>query len=139
MKRFIKLLSTGMVAGFVLAFFLGSIQLLTYNQAFLLLFNMDYIPLIKDLNPGWGMGIAFHLLTCIVSVVALFYILKNFRLERSIIAYLTTYTVGGGILFSLTALSHSPPAITDFSAWGYWTLGHALFSLVVGILIKYWN
>lgn len=137
MKQFIKLLFTGIIAGLVLGIVLGIIQLLTHNKAFLLLFNMDYIPLVKNLNPGWAMGITFHLLTCITSVVALFYILKIIHHERNIIAYLLTYTIGGGLLFSLTALSNTPPAITDFAAWGYWTFGHAIFSLIVGILIKY--
>lgn len=139
MKQVIKLLSIGIIAGFVLAAFLGVIQLLTGNQAFVLLFNMDYIPIVKSWNLGWGIGIVFHFVTCIASVIVLFYILKTVQLERYIIAYLITYTVGGGILFTLTALSGKPPAITDFAAWIYWTLGHAVFSLVVGILVKYWD
>ncbi|MEN1968470.1 hypothetical protein WMZ97_10395 [Lentibacillus sp. N15] len=137
MRQLLKLTFIGIVAGIVLAVFLKIIQLLTGNQAFVLLFNTDYIPLLRNIQSSGKVGITFHFVTCILSVIVLFYILKSLHLERSFTAYLVVFTVGGGILYSLTALTEQVPAVTDFAAWAFWTIGHAIFASVVGLLIKW--
>ncbi|WP_228548273.1 hypothetical protein [Sporosarcina obsidiansis] len=139
MKQFRILLLTGVIAGIVLALYLKVIQLLTGNQAYILLFNFDYVPVIQDWEPQLLIGYLFHFLTCIASAVVLFYLLRFVHLEFRIWPYVLVYTVGGGILFSLTGLSDQPPAITDGAAWFYWTMAHAVFGLIVGSLIKHWK
>lgn len=136
MKRLVKLAIIGVMAGTVLAAFLKIIQLLTGKQSYVLLFNMDYIPLLKNFDAVFGMGYLFHFVFCIVSVLFLYYLLKLFRKEKSMIAYIILFTLGSATLYSLTALTEQPPSITDFSAWGYWSLGHTLFGIVVGFLVK---
>ncbi len=49
---------------------------------------------------------------------------------------MVTYTVGGGILFFLSSLTETPPAYNDLAAWIYWTAGHALFGIIVGLLVR---
>lgn len=137
MKNFYKLTLAGIIAGVVLAAFLKVIQLLTGNPASILLYNMDYIPFLKKWNDIIGAGLLFHFITCIVSVVFLFYLLKPFALERKVFPYVVTYTVGGSILFFLSALTETPPAYNDMTAWLYWTAGHALFGIIVGLLVRY--
>ncbi|MGM8212300.1 hypothetical protein ACLIBH_05815 [Virgibacillus sp. W0430] len=139
MKQFAKLLITGILSGYILAFSLKIVKFVTHNKAYDLLFNMDYIPIIQDWQPSLFWGICFHYVTCILSVVLLFYILKLLYLERSIHPYVLVYSIGGGALFFLTSLSAQPPAATDFAAWFFWTAGHAVFGVVVGLLIKYWE
>lgn len=139
MKQFLKLTAIGIIGGIVLIFSLRIVLELTGNTAYVLLFNFDYIPLIHDLRPVWLFGYIFHFLTCIVSVIALFYILKPRGLHIKILPYVIVYTFGGGALFFLTALSHKPPAPDDVMAWTYWTIGHAAFGYVVGALIKKWK
>lgn len=136
MKQLLKLTAIGIISGTVLILALRIVLELTGNTAYILLFNFDYIPLINDLKPVWLFGYIFHFVTCIVSVIALFYILKPRGLHKDILPYVIVYTFGGGALFFLTALSHKPPAADDGMAWIYWTLGHAAFGYVVGTLIK---
>ncbi|WP_172373582.1 hypothetical protein [Sporosarcina jiandibaonis] len=138
MRNLFKLVAIGIFAGIVLAAFMKTIHLLTGNQAYILLFNMDYIPFLNAFRPLTIIGLTFHFLFCIVSVVALFFILKTIHLERRISTYLIVYTGGAAVLFFLTALTEKPPAVTDVLAWFYWTIGHAMYSLIVGYLIKYW-
>ncbi|PWA13079.1 hypothetical protein DCC39_02830 [Pueribacillus theae] len=138
MKQITKLSAIGIIAGIVLALFLKVVQLLTGSEAYILLFNMDYIPVLKEINEVFGMGMLFHFATCIGSVVILFFILKGIHLEHCFLAYLAVYTIGGAILFALAGLTETPPAVTDLAAWCFWTAGHALFGAVVGLLIKYW-
>lgn len=139
MKQILKLTAIGLLAGFVLIWILKIVLIVTGNTAYVLLFNFDYIPVVKDLQPVWLFGYVFHFLTCIVSVIALFYILRHWDFERLIFPYILVYTIGGGALFFLTALSDQPPAATDFMAWLYWTIAHAAFGYVVGASIKKWG
>lgn len=136
MKNFLKLIGISLFGGVVLLLVLKNIMNFTGNNAYVLLFNFDYIPLIKDLKPIWLFGYIFHFFTCIVSVIALFYVLQIWNWEEKIWPYILIYTIGGGSLFFLTALSKQPPAANDLMAWVYWTLAHAVFGWAVGSLIK---
>lgn len=139
MRQLFKLVSTAFIAGIVLAGFLNIIQSLTGNHAYILLFNMDYIPVLKQWNDVPGIGLIFHFATCIASVVVLFYLLKPNRMHEKFLPYFLTYTIGGAILYSLTALTEIPPKLTDVSAWTFWTLGHGIYGVIVGLLMKYWK
>lgn len=135
-NTFAMLIIIGFVAGIVLIIPLKIVLLATGNTAYVLLFNFDYIPVINKLRPIWLFGYLFHFVTCIVSVVSLFYILRTWRLHRAVLPYVLVYTLGGGALFFLTALSDLPPSYTDFMAWLYWTIAHGIFGLTVGILVR---
>lgn len=76
MKNFFKLTGIGLFAGTILIFILKLVQELTGNTAYILLFNFEYIPLIRDLKPVWLFGYIFHFITCVISVIALYFILK---------------------------------------------------------------
>lgn len=138
MKHLLKLTTIALVAGFVLMLILKVVMAITGNTAYVLLFNFDYIPVVKDLKPVWLFGYIFHFLTCIVSVIALFHILKTWNWQKVVFPYILVYTMGGGVLFFLTSLSDLPPAANDVMAWVYWTMAHAVFGYVVGGLIKKW-
>ena len=134
--NYLKLILIGTVSGVILIIPLKILYILIGNTAYILLFNFDYIPLLNQLKPVWLFGYVFHFVTCICSVIGLYYILKGKDLQFSVIHYILVYSVGGGALFFLTCLSAQPPAGNDFSAWFYWTLAHAVFGLTVGLLIK---
>ncbi len=138
MKQNLKLIAISLIAGLVLMLILAIVLFFTGNPAYILLFNFDYIPVINTLEPVWLFGYIFHFVTCLVSVLALFYILKIWHLEKKMAIYALVYTIGGGALFFLTALSPQPPAADNINAWIYWTLAHAVFGYVVGVLIKKW-
>lgn len=133
---FFKLTIIGIAAGVILIIPLKLLYVLTGNTAYILLFNFDYVPVLNQLKPVWLFGYVFHFVTCICSVIGLYYILKYLNKQFSLFYYVLVYTVGGGALFFLTCLSDQPPAGNDFSAWFYWTIAHAVFGLAVGLLVK---
>lgn len=137
MKALTNLFTIGFIAGIVLLLFLKMVMLTTGNPAYFLLLNFDYVPVLKDLKPVWLMGYIFHFATCIISVIGLYVILKSFNKENFISLYVAFYTIGGGALFFLTALSDQPPASNDFYAWFFWTLAHLIYGYVVGVLIRF--
>lgn len=139
LKQLLRLIVNGIMSGILLILLLKVVQVSTGNQAYVLLFNFDYIPVIQDLRPVSLYGFLFHFVTCVASVVVLYYLLKLIKRERTILPYVFVYSIGGGILFSLTALSDQPPAFHDFAAWVYWTAAHAVFGVSVGLLVKHWK
>lgn len=138
MNGVVKLALIGIGAGTVLAAVLILMYLLTGNTAFYLLFNVDYIPLLKNLQPRIVVEIMFHYVFCMASVVILYYLLRFVQLENRVIIYMIVYTGGSAILFYLTTFFSHKPFSTDVLAWIYWTVGHAIYSVIVGLSIKRW-
>ena len=138
LKKLLKLSLIGIIGGLVLMLVLKIVIMLTGNSAYLLLFNFDYIPVLNELRPVELFGYVFHFLTCIFSVIGLYYILKNWNIERQLLPYILVYTMGGGALFFLTSLSDQPPAANDVVAWIYWTMAHGIFGYVIGAMVKKW-
>ncbi len=138
MKNIVKLAVIGIIAGIILALFLKIIQSLTNNYAYNLLFNTDYIPFLNELYPKYLVEVLFHFITCIMSVIFLFYLLKLFNLQFKLMPYVLIYTAGSSILFPLTALSERTPDLSDYSAWIYWIIGHMIYSVIVAIMINKW-
>jgi hypothetical protein len=132
----IQLILVGIIAGIILIIPLKIVYEVTGNTAYVLLFNFDYIPVLNKLKPVWLFGYIFHFVTCICSVIGLYYILKAWSLQYSLISYILVYTMGGGALFFLTCLSNQPPEGDDALAWLYWTSAHALFGCAVGFMIR---
>lgn len=131
-----RLTAISFIAGSVLILVLRTVLQLTGNTAYVLLFNFDYIPMVGSLQSIAFAGYAFHYITCFFSVIILYYILKQFSLQRSFWPYIVVYTIGGGALFFLTALSPQPPAADDTFAWFYWTAAHGIYGYVVAWLIR---
>ena len=138
MITLLKLMIIGFVAGAILAAVGKFIRITTGNKAEILLYNMDYMPVIKRWSDKWITGIIFHYTTCIVSAVVLFYMLIPFGWELNIWPYVLVYTAGSAALYFLSLLTDKPPASDSFSSWFYWTFSHAIFGFAVGFLIKLW-
>lgn len=138
MITFIKLILIGFISGVILAGAMKVVRLITGNKADILLYNMDYMPILKKWSGMWITGIIFHYVTCISSAVVLFYMLIPFGWEMDVWPYVLVFTAGGGVLYFLSLFTETPPASNSFPSWFNWTLSHAIFGLSVGFLIKWW-
>ncbi|MCM3745293.1 hypothetical protein M3193_14280 [Sporosarcina luteola] len=136
MRKFLQLIGIGIASGIILALLMQLVFELTGNEAYILLYNVDYFPFIHIFKDSSSFGFAFHLVFCIASVVGLFYILTFFNWHYSIWPYVAVYTAGSGVLYFLTLLTEKPPAADDGMAWFYWTAGQLVFSLAVGWMIR---
>src|SRR5690625_559237 len=76
MAEFMILIIIGIIAGIGLSLFMELVRMLTGNPASILLYNLDYMPVLKKWNHVRGIGLLFHFVTCIASVVVLFYLLQ---------------------------------------------------------------
>ncbi|HLQ73163.1 MAG TPA: hypothetical protein VK125_02965 [Bacillota bacterium] len=138
MHTFVKFSMITFISGSILAGVLKIVQIFFHVPSYMLLFNMDYIPLLKQWNDVTGSGYVFHFLFCFISIVGLFYIAKIFHVERKPLLYVGVYTIGSGVLYFLTALTEQPPEATSFIAWLWWVIAHIIFGIVVGAFIKKW-
>lgn len=138
MATFLMLVIIGAISGFILGLVMKIVRILTGNEAEILLYNMDYIPILKRWTDKSITGLAFHYMTCTVSAVVLFYLLVPLGFERDIWPYVLVYAAGGGALFFLSRLTPTPPSHKDVAAWINWTVSHAIFGVSVGLLIYLW-
>lgn len=138
MVTFLKLIIIGVASGLILAAVMKIIRKTTGNKAYILLYNMDYMPVIKRWSDKWITGVAFHFATCICSAVVLYHLLVPFGLELAVWPYIFVFTMGGGILYFLSALTEKPPSHNDFAAWFNWTFSHGIFGMSIGYLISIW-
>lgn len=136
MRQFFQLIGIGIASGIILAVLMQLVFTLTGNEAYILLYNVDYFPIIHIFKDSAWFGFAFHLVFCIASVIGLFYIATFFGWQYSIWPYVTVYTAGSGVLYFLTLLTDKPPAADDGTSWFFWTAGHFVFSLAVGWMIR---
>lgn len=136
MRKFLRLIGIGITSGIILAVLMQLVFALTGNEAYILLYNVDYFPLIHIFKGSASFGFAFHLVFCIASVVSLFYVLTFFEWQYSIWPYVAVYTAGSGALYFLTMLTEKPPAADDEMAWFFWTASHFVFSIAVGLMIN---
>ncbi|ARJ39391.1 hypothetical protein CSV71_10295 [Sporosarcina sp. P21c] len=138
MKQFLQLVSIGIVSGAVLALLLFGVWVVTGNEAYVLLYNVDYFPIIHVFSDVAWFGIVFHFVFCIASVLGLFYLLKFFKWQYNMWPYVVVYTAGSGVLYFLTLLTDRPPAADDGMAWLYWTGSHLIYGvLVASLVIRY--
>ncbi len=113
------------------------IYTLTKVNAYNLLFNFDYIPVIGVYsNTSSWTGMTFHYFTCVASVVVSYYFFKKFKLEKEIFPYISLFFVGSLMLYFLTGLSLEPPAWDDGLAFSFFGLSHLLYAIVVVKLIQ---
>lgn len=138
MITFLSLILIGFISGTVLSLVMKVIRVITGSKADILLYNMDYMPVLRKWSNRWITGVIFHYVTCIGSFTVLFYLLIPLNFEFNIWPYVFVFTVGGGILYFLSTLTSTPPAYNDFEAWFYWTLGHGIFGLTGGLIISIW-
>lgn len=136
--RVVKLTIIALIGGCILAGFLLMVHSITDNEAYILLFNVDYIPVLSHIWSQPEIGIVFHFVFCIISVVVLYYLLIYWNLEHKGIIYIAVYTFGSAVLFFLTGFSELLPEAGDFSAWIYWTSAHFLYGAFIGMFVKRW-
>lgn len=126
-----KLVIIRIITGIVLASLMYGIYFFTGNEAYILLYNVDYIPILQYFQQSTLFDLIFHFSFCIVSVVVLFYLLQKWDLAFRYTPYLIVYTGGAAVLFFLSALTERSPSPTDRMAWFYWTFSHLIYSIIV--------
>ncbi|MDO6657698.1 hypothetical protein [Anaerobacillus sp. 1_MG-2023] len=128
-------LLAGTISGIALGLILKVIQITTGKLVYTLLLNIDFIPIIGNINWPELIEFVFHLIiSLIIGVVfslgsSRFF--SNKKVYQAIFAYvLTLPTVF--LYFPLTYFAIKPtPDLFDLVAIGYWTIGHFIYAAIL--------
>ena len=128
-------LFAGAISGIALGFLLKAIEAITGKLVYTLLLNVDFIPIIGQINwPEW-IEFVFHLfISLIIGVIYSIGSSRYFSKQRkaqAILAYILTLPTVF-LYFPLTYLAIKPtPGLWDFTAITYWTLGHVIYAAIL--------
>lgn len=135
MKRLWKLISVGVISGFILGGFLKMVEHDTGKAVYVLLLNVDYIPVIKDWNMNEAVEFGLHLLVSVLLVLCIYFLFKRWKLQNQILPYIIVNVLIGCVLYFTTQFSERTPDLTDMTALMYWIVGHLMYGISVWVLV----
>lgn len=128
----------GIISGIFLGIFLKVIELTTKINVYTLLLNVDYIPIINQVKFPEIIEFLFHLIISVLVAVFLVNFLKvrKWRPLKNFYFVIIFSLFISLILFPTTDLSERTPELTSIPALLYWLLGHILYGVLLGYLVK---
>ena len=134
-----KVVIQGFISGVILAYFLKVVEQTTPYKVYTLLLNVDYIPVINRFVLPEIIEVMLHLVISIVLIACLqaFIDHKKITSTKQIVLFcMVSCFVIGMVLFPTTILSNRTPSLTSIPAWSYWLLGHSMYGIIVGYLLR---
>lgn len=138
MNKIFRITLVSFISGIILIAVLYLFKFLHTSRAYDLLFNFEYIPIVGTYNDNALLGILFHFGTCIVSTIVLYYIVKAFHVELSLLSYILPITIGSALLYFLSAFTTEAPSPFNLISWGMWVLAHLIYSVMIAYGMKFW-
>ncbi|PIC63773.1 hypothetical protein CSV79_10055 [Sporosarcina sp. P13] len=140
-KKIMQGVWIGLITGIFLALFLKLVQAVMGNKVYTLLLNVDYIPIVKNYQFPEVIEVSFHLIISVILCIVLVLLLdKSTAFIRNRVMYFS-FLINiaiGLLLYPTTLFSNRTPSFTDAVSLFWWIVGHALYGLLVGILLKKW-
>lgn len=125
----------GTTSGMVLGLYMWFVEQITDKKVYTLLMNVDFIPVIGEIDWPVVLDWLFHMIiSWIIGVLfayAFMYRLKNTNRFRWLLASLLT-AIAATTYVPLTILAiKETPALTDEVAILYWLIGHVLYAITL--------
>ncbi|MBT2703295.1 hypothetical protein J7E34_08345 [Chryseobacterium sp. ISL-80] len=128
-----------MVSGIALGLFLKLIQFLTNLKVYTLLLNVDYVPILKNIQLPEIIEFGLHLVISIMLAFILNLYIKRKRLRKEAIHrfVLRVSLIVGLLLYPTTLLSERTPSITDAYAFVMWMAGHWIYGIILARILSH--
>lgn len=133
---FISALRAGTIAGLGLATFLWGMQLASGRNVFVLLLNVDFVPVVGSISwPFWAEMIFHLIISWAIAFIYMFYVKIETRTSRK-------KWMMAGILSGLAGLTYFPlvmlaekavPPVDDMIAVALWFAGHGIYAVLLKI------
>src|SRR5699024_12485195 len=106
MSKKIEVLIVGILTSFVLGFFLKILELITDLNVYTLLLNIDFIPILGNINFPECMEICFHIIiSVILTYIFYYFVVNNNSGEQNVLLYVSLINLLIGFLvFTITVL-----------------------------------
>ena len=138
--KLLKGIWIGFWSGLILGLLLKWIQSVTGEQVYTLLLNVDFIPIIGNVQWSEVTEFIFHMSISLIIGVVFVYISKrrNYSFGQLVIISLLISVPFPFLFFLLSwlAVEANVPATTDWGAFLYWVFAHLTYSLLLPILYK---
>lgn len=138
--KLLKGIWIGFWSGLILGLLLKWIQSVTGEQVYTLLLNVDFIPLIGDVQWSEITEFIFHMSISLIIGVVFVYLAKrrNYSFGQLVIISLFLAVPFPFLYFLLSwlAVEADVPAATDWGAFLYWMFAHLTYALLLPILYK---
>ncbi|CAM3801061.1 hypothetical protein [Mesobacillus thioparans] len=134
-----KSLVGGLVSGIALGLFLKWIQDFTNLKVYTLLLNVDYVPIIKNIQLPEIIEFGLHLVISIMLALILNVYINRKSLKKAAIyrLVLRVSLIVGLLLYPSTLLSERTPSITDAYAFLVWMAGHWIYGIILGRILSH--
>lgn len=138
--KLLKGIWIGFWSGLILGLLLKWIQAVTGEQVYTLLLNVDFIPVIGDVQWSEITEFIFHMMIALIIGVVFVYIAKrrNYSFGQLVIISLLMSAPFPFLYFVLSwlAVDANVPAVTNWGAFLYWIFAHLTYALLLPILYK---
>lgn len=136
MNRKLEVLIIGILTSFVLGFFLKLLELITDLKVYTLLLNIDFIPILGEINFSEWIEFSFHIIVSIVlAFIFNYFILKNKWNWQGILFHVSLGNMLIGLLiYPITLLSDRTPPLFSIFALNFWLVGHLIYGISMSLL-----
>ncbi|SFK74471.1 hypothetical protein SAMN03159341_101371 [Paenibacillus sp. 1_12] len=126
----------GIGAGLFIGIFFRFVEFEWKIKVYTLLLNVDYVPVLRNLSLTEATEFSIHMVISVVVALVLYKLIRRTNdTQRMVLAFVIWSLLIGILLYLTTLLSTKTPAIYDVSAITVWLVGHALYGLLLGLLI----
>ncbi|MEK3884753.1 hypothetical protein [Paenibacillus sp. PL2-23] len=128
----------GMASGIVLGLFLKAIEELTMLRVYTLLLNVDYIPILKELQLHESVEFLLHLVISLIlgSLVGSYASAKHWTRRQILLASCAISVAIALLLYPTTLLSDRTPELMNGEAFFYWLVGHLIYGGALGWFLR---
>ncbi|WP_173916969.1 hypothetical protein [Halobacillus sp. Marseille-Q1614] len=125
----------GTASGLALGFYMWIIESLTEIKIYTLLMNVDFIPVIGDID--WPVFIEWLFHMIISWGIGIFYcfLLRNRQTNTVRLQWMAAYVlsaIAASTYFPLTILAiKETPSVTNIAAISFWLAGHILYATIL--------
>lgn len=136
MNRKLQVLIIGILTSFILGLFLKLLEVITNLKVYTLLLNIDFIPILGDINFPEGIEFSFHIIVSVIlAFVFNYYIIKKSWNWQSILFYVSlSNMVIGLLIYPITLLSDRTPPLLSIFALNFWLVGHLIYGISMSLL-----
>lgn len=136
---FLDSIFIGVISGIVLGLLLKWIESVSGVGVYVLLLNVDFIPIIGPIEWPELMEFIFHVLISIIIAFVFIYVVVRLKTRDSFIkCWIISFILclpNFGLYFLLSELAiKEVPAWNDWLAFTYWSIAHFVYTLILPIL-----
>jgi len=128
----------GVISGVILGLVLKLVEYITNLKVYILLLNVDYVPVLKNFEITEAGEFGIHLvISILLAITVQIYLLKKaWGIKRKKKFTVILSIAVAVLLYPTTILSERTPEITSTYAFLFWISAHALYGWTLGTMLK---